>query len=280
MFAKLILLKFEPLCCHTHGQHASVNVFQQIPSKQLFEKFRPTKYTRFTVIVNPRRACAARVYNTVPLLVLNWPTMCARVLCNKLSFLLRVCNGESTSLSTQVFRSIAVSDVTSMSIVKQCHFLDSILDTQFTKEVLNNPELSLRDLKKRILEADRLRIVEKSENHPSLSYILHIAKKNQWLKFWDVALEYGYDGSKSSMAILKSLCLTVFSDRRCPIHNCAHTVPPDTPLCQHFFECHTDFDSSITPEYITECILSSASISEHFMSLIPLGLSLLKALPF
>ena len=218
--------------------------------------------------------------NTVPLLVLNWPTMCARVLCNKLSFLLRVCNGESTSLSTQVLRSIAVSDVTSMSIVKQCHFLDSILDTQFTNEVLNNPELSLRDLKKRILEADRLRIVENSENHPSLSYILHIAKKNQWLKFWDVALEYGYDGSKSSMAILKSLCLTVFSDRRCPIHNCAHTVPPDTPLCQHFFECHTDFDSSITPEYITECILSSVSNSEHFMSLIPLGLSLLKALPF
>ena len=173
-----------------------------------------------------------------------------------------------------------MSDVTSMSIVKQCHFLDSILDTQFTNEVLNNPELSLRDLKKRILEADRLRIVEKSENHPSLSYILHIAKKNKWLKFWDVALEYGYDGSKSSMAILKSLCLTVFSDRCCPIHNCAHTVPQDTPLCQHFFECHTDFDSSVTPEYITECILSSASNSEHFMSLIPLGLSLLKALPF
>ena len=52
--------------------------------------------------------------NTVPLLV---PSMCARLLCNKLSFLFRVCNGGSTSLSTQVFRTIAVSDVTSMSIV-------------------------------------------------------------------------------------------------------------------------------------------------------------------
>ena len=57
--------------------------------------------------------------NTVPLLVLNWPSMCARILCNKLSFLFQVCNGESTSLSTQVFRSLAVSDVSSMSIVKQ-----------------------------------------------------------------------------------------------------------------------------------------------------------------
>ena len=95
--------------------------------------------------------------NTAPLLVLNWPTMCARVLCNKLSFLICVCRGKSTSLSTQVFRSIAVSDVTSMSIVKQCHFLDSILDTQFTNDVLNNSELSSRDLKKRIIEADRLK---------------------------------------------------------------------------------------------------------------------------
>ena len=44
-----------------------------------------------------------------------------------------VCNRESSSLSTQVFRSIAVSDVTSMSIVKQCYLLDSILGTQCTK---------------------------------------------------------------------------------------------------------------------------------------------------
>ena len=93
-------------------------------------------------------------YNTAPLLVLNWPTMCARVLCNKLSFLIPVCRGKSTSLSTQVFRSIAVSDMISMSIVEQYHFLNSILDTQFTNEVLNNPVLSSKDLKKWIIEAD------------------------------------------------------------------------------------------------------------------------------
>ena len=129
--------------------------------------------------------------NTAPLLVLNWPTMCARVLCNKLLFLIRVCRGKLTSLSTQVFRSIAVSDVTSMSIVKQCHFLDSILDTQFTNKVLNSPELSSRDLKKQTIEADRLKIMEKSENHPSLFHIFRIARENKWLKFWDIALEYG-----------------------------------------------------------------------------------------
>ena len=83
-----------------------------------------------------------------------------------------VCNGESSSLTTQVFRSIAGSDVTSMSIVKQCYLLDSILGTQCTNEVLNNPGLPLRGLKKRVLEADRLKIIEKSKNLPSLTYVL------------------------------------------------------------------------------------------------------------
>ena len=77
--------------------------------------------------------------NTAPLLVLNLPTMYARVFCNKLSFLIRVCRGKSTSLSTQVFRSIALSEVTSMSVVKQRHFLNSILDTQIYKQGFEQP---------------------------------------------------------------------------------------------------------------------------------------------
>ena len=219
--------------------------------------------------------------NTVPLLVLNWPSMCARLLCNKLSFLFRVCNGGSTSLSTQVFRTIAVSDVTSLSIVKQCHFLDSILGTKFTNEVLSvNSEVSLRDLKKRILEADRLRTIEKSDGHPSLFYVLRIAKENNWMKFWDVALEHGYDGTKASLSILKLLCLTVFSDRNCPMHDCPYIVPQDMPLCEHFMGCHTDFDSSTSPDFITNCISSCSSDPEHFMGLMVLGLSFIQVLPF
>ena len=35
--------------------------------------------------------------------------------------LFRVCKGESSFLTTKVLRSIAVSDVTSMSIVNQCY---------------------------------------------------------------------------------------------------------------------------------------------------------------
>lgn len=102
----------------------------------------------------------------------------------KVSCLFHVCNRESTSLSTQVFRSIAVSDVTSMNIVKQCYFL-----SHFTDGVLNNSNLSLR---KCIIESDHKRVVEKSKEHPSLLYVLCVAKDN-------LCLNYGM-WSLSSMA--------------------------------------------------------------------------------
>ena len=193
----------------------------------------------------------------------------------KLSFLSRVCNGDSTSLRTQVFRSIAASDATSMNIVRQCHFLDSVLGSEFTDEVLNEPNLCLRNLKKHVIDADRKRVEEKSKDHPSLLYILRVAKENLWLKFWDVALEHGLDVSKSSMALLKVLSLTFCRDRQCPVSNCVHTVPQDSPLCEHLFECHTDVHPSVTPAFVTDNIISSTSNPEHFLTLIPLGLSLL-----
>ena len=83
-----------------------------------------------------------------------------------------VCNRESSSFTTQVFRSIAGSDMTSMSIVKQCYVLNSILGTQCTNEILNNPGLPLRDIKRRVLQADHLKMIEKTGNHPSLTYVI------------------------------------------------------------------------------------------------------------
>ena len=65
--------------------------------------------------------------NNIPLLVLNWPSMCARILCNKLSIL------PTASLSSQLFNSIAASDVTSMS---SANSLSQNFSTEFTSEVL------------------------------------------------------------------------------------------------------------------------------------------------
>ena len=108
------------------------------------------------------------------------------------------------------------------------------LGTEFTNEVLSQSELSLRDLKKRILKADRIKSLDASENHPSLKFALYIAKENAWMKFWDAALEHGPDGTRSSLSLFKLLSLTVFRDRICPASNCSYIVPEKSSLCGHF----------------------------------------------
>ena len=95
--------------------------------------------------------------NTIPLLVLNWPSMCTRILCSKLAFLQSVIMDETTdSLRSRVFSSIAASDVWSMSIVKQCKFLEEklISNHSFTENVLSQTPSSIRDLKKQILDQE------------------------------------------------------------------------------------------------------------------------------
>ena len=174
--------------------------------------------------------------NTIPLLALNWPSMCCQILCCKLAFLHCVLkNSTNHSLSFQTFNSIAASDVMFMTIVKQCKFLEEKLgsNSSFTNEVLTQSSVSIRDLKKCILSHDRLRTLQLSESHPSLHYPLKVANQNMWMKFWDIALEHGVSGTKSALSALKLQSLTVFSDRICPVDECDYILPENTPLCTH-----------------------------------------------
>ena len=121
-------------------------------------------------------------------------------------FLYRAHHARNHSLISKVFNSIAASDVMSLSLVKQCKLLEAKLGTEFTNEVLNRPELSLRDLKQCIVKADRLRTLELSVNHPSLQSAFSIARENAWIKFWDTALEYGPDGTNLVFLNIYSVC--------------------------------------------------------------------------
>ena len=107
---------------------------------------------------------------------------------------------------TQVFRSIAGSDTTSMSIVKQCYLLDSILGTQCTNEVLNNPELSLRDIKRRVLQADHLKMIEKTGNHPSLTLTMGMTEPNFVNGSPEITLSHCFLGSTLPYARLCAHC--------------------------------------------------------------------------
>ena len=168
--------------------------------------------------------------NNIPLLVLNWPSMCARILCSKLSFLYKVSHDQRASLSSQIFNSFTAIDVMS--------------------------------------------------NHLSLQFVLNIARENGWMKFWDVALEHGPKGTRSSLSILKLLCMTVFGERRCPADNYLHTVMENSPLCEHFLQNHTNLPPEIIPNFLTNSTISIGTDSEQFLIILPLGLSIVKSFPF
>ena len=167
-----------------------------------------------------------------------------------------------------------------MRLVKQCRFLESTLGAEFTNEVLTQPDLSLRSLKERIVKADRSKTVENAEVHQSLKYVLKVAKENAWMKYWDTTLEHGTDGTRSSLAILKLLSLTVLGDRNCPASNCSYVIPENHSLCEHFINSHTDLPAEITPDFLSNSIISIITDSDHFANILPLGLSIASSFPF
>ena len=94
------------------------------------------------------------VANNTVRMALQWPSVRTRVLCIKLGFLLKVLNNEN-SLSARVFHSLAVSDVEALHLIRQCRFLESSLNTNFTSRILSShQECSFSQLKKEIIEVD------------------------------------------------------------------------------------------------------------------------------
>ena len=218
--------------------------------------------------------------NTIPLLALNWPSMCCRILCCKLAFLQCVLkNGTSHSLSFQTFNSIAASDVMSMTIVKQCKFLEEKLgsNSSFTNEVLTQSSVSIRDLNKRILSHD---VVENTPTFrippfPSLSPYScepkHVDEvlghcTGAWCEWHQICSFHS--------------TLTVFSDRICPVDECDYILPENFPLCTHFIHTHTNLPADYTPDILTNLILSIGDYPNQFHELTSLSYSFANHFPF
>ena len=215
--------------------------------------------------------------NNIPLLVLKWPSMCARLLCSKLSFLHHVCNG-SSSLSTQVFRSLATSDASSVSLIKQCKFLDTSLGSDFTNELLSDHSMSIRDLKKRIITFDHNKTVESAKDHSSQLHVALVESSNAWMKFWDIALDHGTDGTRAATTILKTMCRTVFADRKCPMDSCEFILPENSPLCDHLISHHFRIPPELSVSSssdLSDLVISTASNPAQFSNVISVSHALL-----
>ena len=173
-------------------------------------------------------------------MALLWPSIRARVLCIKLSFLLKVMRDED-SLSSQVFRSLAADDVESLVLVKQCRFLEAEYGSSFTSDIISNVNnISYTRIKKVILEKDTSLLFHDSESHPSQHLIHCIATSPNcsWPKIWDHALDKGAFGTSCTLALLRLLGLHVFSDSKCPFNGCSKAVTNDV-IVAHFLTDHT-----------------------------------------
>ena len=69
---------------------------------------------------------------------LHWPSVKARILRRKLTFLAKLLE-EDDCLSLHVFRTLASEDVYEISIVQQCHFLEQHIGTNYLQLCLKDP---------------------------------------------------------------------------------------------------------------------------------------------
>ena len=199
--------------------------------------------------------------NTVRM-ALQWPSVRTRVLCIKLGFLLKILNSEN-SLSARVFRPLAASDVEALQLIRQCRFLESSLNTNFTTRILSShQEISFSALKKEIFEVDFSLLLSEASNHASQHYVQAVAASSisSWPKVWDSALEKSAFGTSCSLALLKLLSLHTHSDNKCPVPNCSYLVGEDS-LSSHFLADHTTL--SITAE---QCVDILENCSEEIYS--------------
>ena len=109
-------------------------------------------------------------------IVLHWPSMCARVLCSKLAFLLKLLQGVD-SLSSQVFRSLATSDVESIQLVRQCRYLESCFGSN--NILLDPTSFSSHSIKKHVTHQDYLKHLTESSLVPHLKYIMDVATSEE-----------------------------------------------------------------------------------------------------
>ena len=184
--------------------------------------------------------------NNIARMALQCLSMRAHILIIKLNFLLKVITGD-LSLCARSFRSLAVSDVESLLLVRQCRFLESTLDSDFTTSVLTSPNsVSLSLIKRNILQLDLSILLSDAASHPSQIHVHKIASSQEgsWPKLWDLALERGVFGTTCIQAVLKLLSLHLHSKNTCPVPDCNISLDTNSP-CTHFLSHHSELTISI-----------------------------------
>ena len=168
---------------------------------------------------------------------LHWPSVKARILCRKLTFLAKLLE-EDDCLSSHVFRTLASEDVYEISIVQQCHFLEQHIGTNYLQLCLKDPPNArsiVREAKKYILSKDWISTLRDSKTHSSLAVVSATDEvASSWNRVWDEALEYGVRGTRLMQGLFSALSRPTFGNKSCP--HCKDTIPTSYP--EHLFAKH------------------------------------------
>ena len=123
-------------------------------------------------------------------------------------------------------------------LVQQCKFLEQVYGSNLTNTMLqqqgNDELISLRSIKDTLLKADYNHIWDKVSSRDSLTLL---SRDVHWLKLWDVVREYGIQGVRSIISVLRAITAPVFSDDyTCNL--CCFVYSKGTPPATHLAEIH------------------------------------------
>ena len=131
--------------------------------------------------------------------------MSSRILARKLSFLAKLLQSEKSTLSSQMFTSVAIIDAYDVSIIQQCRMLESNTGTSVLKICLEYPEDAISIVhseKSNIFDRDIVNLIASSLNHPSTH---SVAQSVSWCRLWDLALDRGVQGTNQLQRIVYHL---------------------------------------------------------------------------
>ena len=118
-------------------------------------------------------------------IALHWPSVATRVLNRKLTFLSKLLSSSEGTLSSRVFKTLAMEDIYSISLVQQCRMLESTLGTNVVTECLKNPDAAssiVNTWKKQLLKRDFEYLLQSASQHSSTKLVAKLATQVSWSK--------------------------------------------------------------------------------------------------
>ena len=225
---------------------------------------------RFQCSIGRRILRLTRYHSSTSVLIgLDWPSMRARLLLRKLNYLRRLVGDGERKLSSQIYQAFAAKDVSELTIVEQCRFLESIYKSNFTGNVLTSAD-HWSNIKKDILSLDKELRVNGTHQSISLKHLSTIHSDISWLKIWDMALDQGMRGSRAAVCLFSTLSRPLFGDRLCP--RCATAIPKDFTYIEHLVDHHQELELGSVEDII-------AAITSAAPDIVTIGRKLMLSMP-